>query len=211
MKGRTKWCSNGPSLWPRARHIEWCWVLQYGVSSTEPQTRCCPLGSTGLLDLGLYVVRQKSYSFFLWTPNGTHIWWVKITWESFNCWFDALSFYALWPRSRGSTKRTSTNPMGSNVGATALGNIMVGRVVVLLCIAMAKKIWWCLEQPKGPLLEGHLLFQSMLRLLGVQVSRVSTSLCWFGADTQKPLWIWSRSLAQNRISKCFTSKLVDCV
>ena len=101
--------------------------------------------------------------------------------------------------------------MGSNVGATALGNIMVGRVVVLLCIAMAKKIWWCLEQPKGSLLEGHLLFQSMLRLLGVRVSRVSTSLCWFGADTQKPLWIWSRSLAQNRISKCFTSKLVDCV
>lgn len=81
--------------------------------------------------------------------------------------------------------------MGHNKGATGCHNIMVARVVVLLCLAMAKKIWWSLEQPKGSLLEGHVLFQSMLRLATVRVSKISTSLVWFGGDTRKPLWIWS--------------------
>ena len=101
------------------------------------------------------------------------------------------------PRSRGSTGRTSTNPMGSCKGTTYLHNLMVGRVSVLILIAVAKAVWWKLEQPKGSLLEGHLLFQALLRLLEklkVKVTRVSTSLCWFGADTVKPLWVYSSIL-----------------
>ena len=109
-----------------------------------------------------------------------------------------------WLRSRGSTGRTSSNPMGHNTGATRCHNIMVGRVVVLLCVAMAKKIWWKLEQPKGSLLEGHVLFQSMLRLATVQVSKISTSLVWFGGDTRKPLWIWSSISVKKKEPLCKT-------
>ena len=50
--------------------------------------------------------------------------------------------------------------MGSNTGVTGLHNLMVGRVVVLLTLAVAKGVWWRLEQPRGSLLEGHLLFQA---------------------------------------------------
>ena len=81
--------------------------------------------------------------------------------------------------------------MGHNTGVTHLHNIMVGRVVILLIIAMAKKIWWCLEQPKGSLLEGHVLFQRMLYLRHVAVSRATCSLGHFGADSLKPVWIYS--------------------
>lgn len=94
-------------------------------------------------------------------------------------------------RSRGSTLRTSTNPMGSGVGKTGQRNIMVGRVCILLVLALAKQVWWCMEQPKGSLLEGHLLFQAMLKLKHTAVSRVTCSLGWFGADTLKPVWIYS--------------------
>ena len=93
-------------------------------------------------------------------------------------------------RSRGSTGRTSSNPMGHGKGATGSHNIMVGRVICLLVIAMAKKVWWCLEQPKGSLLEGHVLFQAMLNLLNVSVSRICCSLGHFGADSQKPIWVY---------------------
>ncbi|CAK9085318.1 unnamed protein product [Durusdinium trenchii] len=93
--------------------------------------------------------------------------------------------------SRGSTQRTASNPMGSNIGVTGLHNIMVGRVVILLCLAMAKKIWWCLEQPKGSLLEGHELFQRMLALRHTAVSRVSCSLGHFGGESLKPIWVYT--------------------
>ena len=81
--------------------------------------------------------------------------------------------------------------MGSNIGVTGLHNIMVGRVVILLCLAMAKKIWWCLEQPKGSLLEGHELFQRMLALRHTAVSRVSCSLGHFGGESLKPIWVYT--------------------
>ena len=84
--------------------------------------------------------------------------------------------------------------MGCNTGVTAEHNVMVARVVLLLCIAAAKGCWWMLEQPKGSLLESHVAFQLFLRMvpkLNTSVSRFSTSLCWFGADTRKPLWVYS--------------------
>ena len=94
-------------------------------------------------------------------------------------------------KSRGSTLRTALDPMGSNVGKTGEHNIMVGRVCILLCMALAKRIWWCMEQPKGSLLEGHVLFQAFLKLKHVLVSRSTCSLGWFGADTLKPIWVYS--------------------
>ena len=87
---------------------------------------------------------------------------------------------------------------------------MVGRVVIILLIAMAKKVWWCLEQPKGSLLEGHDLFQKMLYLRHVSVTRVCCSLGHFGADSLKPVWIYSSNLAhaQNYIMMEFLSFFV---
>ena len=98
------------------------------------------------------------------------------------------------PRSRGSTGRTASNPMGHGQGSTGSHNVMVGRVVCLLVLAMARKVWWCLEQPKGSLLEGHVLFQRMLNLFHVSVNRVCCSLGHFGADSMKPVWVYSSTL-----------------
>ena len=81
--------------------------------------------------------------------------------------------------------------MGCGKGKTQEHNIMVGRVVVLLCLAWARQVWWCMEQPKGSLLEGHTLFQAMLRLKQVFVTKTTCSLGWFGADTLKPIWVYS--------------------
>lgn len=97
-------------------------------------------------------------------------------------------------RSRGSTLRTAANPMGHGHGVTGQHNIMVGRVCILLALAMAKQVWWCMEQPKGSLLEGHTLFQKLLRLKHVAVTKVTCSLGWFGADTLKPIWVYSSNL-----------------
>lgn len=85
--------------------------------------------------------------------------------------------------------------MGCGAGVTAEHNVMVGRLVVLICLAIAKGCWWCMEQPKGSLLEQHVLFQKLLKLKEVQVSRVTCCLGWFGADTLKPVWIYSSILA----------------
>lgn len=90
--------------------------------------------------------------------------------------------------------------MGCEIGLTAKHNTMVARVVVLLCLAVAKGVWWSLEQPKGSQLEYHHLFQAFLKLLkrhGMSVRRTSTSLGWFGGETKKPLWIYSSFLASN--------------
>ena len=109
-------------------------------------------------------------------------------------------------RSRGSTFRTADNPMGSNQGVTGEHNIMVGRVVILLCLAVAKQIWWCLEQPKGSLLEGHLLFQAFLRLTHVRTVRTCCNLGWFGADTLKPVWIYSSNSKRIKQDVWFPNK-----
>lgn len=81
--------------------------------------------------------------------------------------------------------------MGSNAGKTGEHNIMVGRVAILLALAAAKCCWWNMEQPKNSLLEGHVLFQSFLKLKQVAVTRVTCCLGYFGADTLKPVWIYS--------------------
>lgn len=81
--------------------------------------------------------------------------------------------------------------MGHGKGITGQHNEMVARVVVLLVLAMARGVWWCLEQPANSLLSSHTLFVKMLRLRNVHVYRISTSLGHFGAKSMKPLWIYS--------------------
>lgn len=115
-------------------------------------------------------------------------------------------------RSRGSTGRSSSNPMGWNTGLTWRHNVMVSRVIILLVIAMAKKIWWCLEQPKGSLLAEHTLFQKMLRLRNVHVFRSTTNLGHFGADSLKPIWIYSSNSDSHKSTVLFQSTSIgECV
>ena len=41
-------------------------------------------------------------------------------------------------------------------------NCMVARVIVLLVLCQARKIWWVLEQPVNSLLAQHMMFQELL-------------------------------------------------
>lgn len=85
-------------------------------------------------------------------------------------------------------------------------NCMVARVIVLLVLCQARKIWWVLEQPVNSLLAQHMMFQELLRMREVDVLRLSTHMLWFGAPSAKPTWLYSSALF-NLISKCSLSKI----
>ena len=97
--------------------------------------------------------------------------------------------------SRGSTGRTKSNPLGwIQYESVVNQNILVARTVLLLLLCQTRKIWWCMEQPTGSLLERHPLFQQFLKLPGVSCHRLSTAMAWFGGETRKPTWIYSSKL-----------------
>ena len=177
---------HGYSLWAGPGRIIQRWILQRPIPSALPSPwEWGPMGCTGLLDLGFHALRWQVVNLLL-----------KV--------FSVVSAHRFLPRprSRGSTKRSKTHPMGCCTGVTQEHNVMVARVVLLLCIAAAKGCWWMMEQPKGSLLEDHVAFQVFLRMLqklNASVSRCSTSLCWFGADTRKPLWIYSSPFTKSAV------------
>lgn len=70
---------------------------------------------------------------------------------------------------------------------------MVSRVVILLTIAAARKLWWILEQPCNSLMECHPMFQELLGLTGMSVRRLTTAMLWYGAPSKKPTWLYSRA------------------
>ena len=84
-------------------------------------------------------------------------------------------------------------------------NCMVARVIVLLVLCQARRIWWILEQPVNSLLAEHHMFQQLLRMRDVDILRLSTHMLWFGAPTSKPTWLYS-SAVFNLDSKCSLSK-----
>lgn len=96
-------------------------------------------------------------------------------------------------RSRGSTMRSRTQPMGdTSRPSVRLGNLLTARTVVLLLIAAAKGCWWVCEQPASSLMERHVLFQKLLRL--VTVRKLSIRMSHYGAPTHKPTILYSSSL-----------------
>lgn len=106
------------------------------------------------------------------------------------------------PRSRGSTMRSRTQPMGdTSRPSVQLGNLLTARTVVLLILAAAKGCWWVCEQPSSSLMERHVLFQRMLHLVAVRKLRIRMSS--YGAPTHKPTILYSSPL----LSNCF---LVQC-
>ena len=95
-------------------------------------------------------------------------------------------------RSRGSTGRTASNPLGwQHYESVAAQNVLVARTLLILLVCQSKRIWWVLEQPVGSLMERHPAFQRFLKLPGIKVHRMTTSMLWFGAETKKPTWLYS--------------------
>ena len=101
------------------------------------------------------------------------------------------------PRSRGSTGRSASNPRGwEHYDSVAQQNVLVARTIIILLICQAKRVWWVLEQPVGSLMQHHPTFQAFLKLAGIKVQRLTTSMVWFGGETKKPTWLYSSFLVQ---------------
>lgn len=96
------------------------------------------------------------------------------------------------PRSMGSTMRSKTNPLGRNDSeAVSNGNVLASRAIILMLLASAKGVFWCLEQPSSSCMEYHPIFQALLRLLTVR--RVTFRMSQFGSPTPKRTILYSSS------------------
>ena len=93
-------------------------------------------------------------------------------------------------RSRGSTRRSATSPLGDESAASVrAGNTMCARVALLILLAAAKGVHWVLEQPANSLMERHPAMQAVFGL--VRVWRKSVRMGEFAAATAKPTWLYS--------------------
>ena len=93
-------------------------------------------------------------------------------------------------RSRGSTKRSATRPLGrEDAPSVRAGNTMVARCVLIILLAASRGINWCLEQPQGSLMERHPAMQSLFSL--VRVWRKRVKMADFNAATNKATWLYS--------------------
>lgn len=60
------------------------------------------------------------------------------------------------PSSMGSTLRTKSNPLGrADSQKVKDGNLLCSRALILMLIAAAKGVFWCLEQPSSSTMEYH--------------------------------------------------------
>ena len=200
-KGEWKECllvSELPVMWQERRSNAIPMDIRFGPDQDL-------LSDTGFCNALYQVLSLRPSSGGLWAAPVCSTWvFMRLACKILQYWFGVLCSAGILcislHRSRGSTKRSKSRPMGCNTGVTRDHNVMVARLVLLLCIAASKGCWWMMEQPKGSLLEGHVAFQMFLRMLkklNTSVSRCSTSLCWFGADTRKPLWVYSSPLELN--------------
>ena len=102
----------------------------------------------------------------------------------------------LCPRSRGSTLRSRTRPLGrSDSQAVRDGNVLAARAFILCLICAAKFIWWMLEQPGSSCMELHPLFQHMLKMLTIH--KLGINMSDFGAPTTKRTLLYSSLLNES--------------
>ena len=108
------------------------------------------------------------------------------------CWGFLNNASSTTPRSMGSTMRSKTNPLGRNDSeAVSNGNVLASRAIILMLLASAKGVFWCLEQPSSSCMEYHPIFQALLRLLTVR--RVTFRMSQFGSPTPKRTILYSSS------------------
>lgn len=93
-------------------------------------------------------------------------------------------------RSRGSTKRSRTSPLGErSFPSVAMGNLQASRVAILLLLCAARSVFWVVEQPKGSLLELHPLIQKVFKMINAY--KLHIRMGDYGGETLKPTWLYS--------------------
>ena len=96
-------------------------------------------------------------------------------------------------RSRASTLRSESNPMGrSDSEAVRNGNILACRCFILLLLASCKGCWWLMEQPSTSTMEYMPCFQHLMAL--VSVRKMVLSLADYGSPTLKRTNLYSSNL-----------------
>lgn len=101
-------------------------------------------------------------------------------------------------RNTGTSKRSSTNPLGHEQYQSVLtGNRLCARTVILAWIAAALACWWLIEQPQGSWMEHHPCFQRLLSAMDVFRHRLTMGS--YGAKSEKPTWLYSSTLSLNNI------------
>lgn len=104
--------------------------------------------------------------------------------------FETIQPLHCWPRSRGSTGRTSIEPEGNmSFQSVVDGNLMAARTLCLLYVAAALGAWWILEQPVNSLMQELPSFQSFAKR--VKVWRHNICMKDYGGPTSKPTWLYS--------------------
>ena len=68
-------------------------------------------------------------------------------------------------------------------------------MVLLLLLCAAKACWYIVEQPSSSLMEYHVLFQRLLKL--VQLKKIYINMGDFGSPTLRPTILYSSGLAMN--------------
>ena len=112
-------------------------------------------------------------------------------------------------RSRGSTKRSPSRPLGeTSYPSVSLGNLLLCRTLILLCVAQALKVFWVLEQPKGSLMQHHPQFEEIMRM--VDMYKHTISMKRFGAPSSKPTWLYCRILHNAWKVFCLNSPKSKC-
>ena len=94
--------------------------------------------------------------------------------------------------SRATTKRAWHRVHGlASLPCVQTGNMIVSVLVMILWIASALGIRWCVEQPANSLLQHHPRWQEFLR--GHRCFRVFIYMSDFGGETAKPTWLYSNA------------------
>ena len=107
--------------------------------------------------------------------------------------------HCLAARSRASTLRSESNPMGrSDSEAVRNGNILACRCFILLLLASCKGCWWIMEQPSTSTMEFMPCFQHLMAM--VRVRKMVLSLADYGSPTLKRTNLYSSHLFKSERS-----------
>ena len=95
--------------------------------------------------------------------------------------------------SRGTSKRSRCWPAGNTKEPTvALANTITSRFSLLILIALARSVWWTVEQPLSSLMAAYAPMRHAMEVTAsfLSLNYVSTSMGMFGAFSVKPSQIW---------------------
>lgn len=101
---------------------------------------------------------------------------------------------------QGTAKRTRAIPLGDRgLECVRSGNEMVSKLMLLIYIAITRGLFFCIEQPKGSLMERHPRFLAMIKQFGWW--RKYVEMQNYGGPTPKGSWLYSGHACIEDISK----------